>query len=188
MRLNLFITIGFCLLVAIRTYAILYESKKIYFDDGFWDDLSKDNESKATTGFGSNYDAISSSNTAFGDESSERTWHPVKREVFEFDELGMRIYNVGVLMASHLSKNIKRLFIKVLRINIVVKDSPFDLERCGPAVDIALGIINEEFLKPHNVTLRKVQRRYVVFSKYFRQKMEFNNENYKYTVYGERTK
>ncbi|XP_058797480.1 atrial natriuretic peptide receptor 1 isoform X1 [Phymastichus coffea] len=52
----------------------------------------------------------------------------------------MRVYNVGVLMASHL-------------------DSPFDLERCGPAVDLALTEVNE-FLSVHNVQLRKVQGSY----------------------------
>ncbi|XP_024887866.1 atrial natriuretic peptide receptor 1 isoform X2 [Temnothorax curvispinosus] len=52
----------------------------------------------------------------------------------------LRVYNVGVLMASHL-------------------DSPFDLERCGPAVDLALEEVNE-FLNVHNVQLRKVQGSY----------------------------
>ncbi|XP_059225614.1 atrial natriuretic peptide receptor 1 [Stomoxys calcitrans] len=55
--------------------------------------------------------------------------------------MGNRVYNVGVLMASRL-------------------DSPFDLERCGPAVDLALDAINKEFLRPHNITLRKVQASY----------------------------
>lgn len=54
-------------------------------------------------------------------------------------ETPMRVYNVGVLMASHL-------------------DSPFDLERCGPAVDLALTEVNE-FLSLHNVQLQKVQGR-----------------------------
>ncbi|XP_070154307.1 atrial natriuretic peptide receptor 1 isoform X5 [Polyergus mexicanus] len=52
----------------------------------------------------------------------------------------LRVYNVGVLMASHL-------------------DSPFDLERCGPAVDLALAEVND-FLSVHNVQLRKVQGSY----------------------------
>lgn len=52
----------------------------------------------------------------------------------------MRVYNVGVLMASNL-------------------DSPFDLERCGPAVDLALAEVNE-FLSVHKVQLHKVQARY----------------------------
>ncbi|XP_046602850.1 atrial natriuretic peptide receptor 1 [Neodiprion virginianus] len=52
----------------------------------------------------------------------------------------MQTYNVGVLMASHL-------------------DSPFDLERCGPAVDLALAEVNE-FLTGHNVQLQKVQGSY----------------------------
>lgn len=52
----------------------------------------------------------------------------------------MTIFNVGVLMASHL-------------------DSPFDLERCGPAVDLALERVNEEFLKSHRIRLKKVQGR-----------------------------
>ncbi|KAL0128807.1 hypothetical protein PUN28_003887 [Cardiocondyla obscurior] len=38
-------------------------------------------------------------------------------------------------------------------------DSPFDLERCGPAVDLALEEVNE-FLKVHRVQLRKVQASY----------------------------
>ena len=54
---------------------------------------------------------------------------------------GMRQYNVGVLMVSRL-------------------DSPFDLERAGPAVDMALELVNEQFLYKHNVSLRKVQARY----------------------------
>lgn len=49
-------------------------------------------------------------------------------------------YNVGVLMASRL-------------------DSPFDLERCGPAIDIALEEINDKFLAHHRVRLQKVQER-----------------------------
>ena len=54
--------------------------------------------------------------------------------------VGMRHYNVGVLMASRL-------------------DSPFDLERAGPAVDMALEHINKHFLSHHNITLHKVQAR-----------------------------
>ncbi|XP_030376658.1 atrial natriuretic peptide receptor 1 [Scaptodrosophila lebanonensis] len=60
---------------------------------------------------------------------------------FEIDYSKMRVYTVGVLMASHL-------------------DSPFDLERCGPAVDLALDQINKRFLKPHNVMLKKKQASY----------------------------
>ncbi|XP_063976450.1 atrial natriuretic peptide receptor 1 isoform X2 [Diachasmimorpha longicaudata] len=55
-------------------------------------------------------------------------------------ETSIKTYNVGVLMASHL-------------------DSPFDLERCGPAVDLALAEVNE-FLRLRNVQLRKVQASY----------------------------
>lgn len=52
----------------------------------------------------------------------------------------MTHYNVGVLMASRL-------------------DSPFDLERCGPAVDLALAEVNDHFLSGHGIQLRKVQER-----------------------------
>lgn len=38
-------------------------------------------------------------------------------------------------------------------------DSPFDLERCGPAVDMALEEINDKFLAHHRIRLRKVQDR-----------------------------
>lgn len=53
------------------------------------------------------------------------------------------VYKVGVLMASRL-------------------DSPFDLERCGPAVDLALSMINEKFLAHHGIELQKVQGRFVI--------------------------
>ncbi|XP_076268782.1 uncharacterized protein LOC143201542 [Rhynchophorus ferrugineus] len=52
-----------------------------------------------------------------------------------------RYYNVGVLMASNLNY-------------------PFDLERCGPAVDMALEEINERFLAQHKIKLLKVQKRF----------------------------
>lgn len=51
-----------------------------------------------------------------------------------------RFFNVGVLIASNL-------------------DSPFDLERCGPAIDMAMEEINEKFLLHHNIQLLKVQGR-----------------------------
>lgn len=38
-------------------------------------------------------------------------------------------------------------------------DSPFDLERCGPAVDMALEEVNEKLLAQHKIRLRKVQAR-----------------------------
>ncbi|XP_046387988.1 atrial natriuretic peptide receptor 1 isoform X2 [Ischnura elegans] len=50
-------------------------------------------------------------------------------------------YSVGVLMASRL-------------------DSPFDLERCGPAIDLALEEVNEHFLAAHGIRLKKVQASY----------------------------
>lgn len=49
-------------------------------------------------------------------------------------------YNVGVLMTTKLN-------------------SPFDLERCGPAVDLALQTVNQDMLRMHRVQLRKVQAR-----------------------------
>ncbi|KAH1000920.1 hypothetical protein HUJ04_013189, partial [Dendroctonus ponderosae] len=52
-----------------------------------------------------------------------------------------RYYNVGVLMASNLNY-------------------PFDLERCGPAVDMALEEVNEKFLAQHRIKLLKVQKSY----------------------------
>ncbi|KAM3956691.1 LOW QUALITY PROTEIN: atrial natriuretic peptide receptor 1 [Aphomia sociella] len=39
-------------------------------------------------------------------------------------------------------------------------DSPFDLERCGPAVDLALDKVNEKFLAHHGIELQKVQGSY----------------------------
>jgi len=52
----------------------------------------------------------------------------------------VQVYNVGVLMASSLN-------------------SPFDLERAGPAVDMALELVNKEFLSQHNIRLQKQQGR-----------------------------
>ncbi|CAF4914638.1 unnamed protein product [Pieris macdunnoughi] len=66
-------------------------------------------------------------------------------ECFQFSTTSLKddrtVYKVGVLMASRL-------------------DSPFDLERCGPAVDIALDTVNEKFLAHHNIELQKVQESY----------------------------
>ncbi|XP_028025335.1 atrial natriuretic peptide receptor 1 [Bombyx mandarina] len=39
-------------------------------------------------------------------------------------------------------------------------DSPFDLERCGPAVDLGLKKVNEKFLSHHGIELEKVQGSY----------------------------
>uniref|UniRef100_A0A182SAB6 Uncharacterized protein n=1 Tax=Anopheles maculatus TaxID=74869 RepID=A0A182SAB6_9DIPT len=58
------------------------------------------------------------------------------------DDTNYTVYYVGVLMASHL-------------------DSPFDLERCGPAIDLALELVNQSLMKMHNVRLSKVQRRHL---------------------------
>uniref|UniRef100_A0A182R7Y7 ANF_receptor domain-containing protein n=1 Tax=Anopheles funestus TaxID=62324 RepID=A0A182R7Y7_ANOFN len=61
------------------------------------------------------------------------------------DDRNYTVYHVGVLMASHL-------------------DSPFDLERCGPAIDLALDLVNQSLKKIHNVRLKKVQRSYATCS------------------------
>ncbi|CAH1111228.1 unnamed protein product [Psylliodes chrysocephalus] len=58
---------------------------------------------------------------------------PVNEEEF-------RYFNVGVLMASQMNY-------------------PFDLERCGPAIDMALEEVNEIFLAQHKIRLMKVQSR-----------------------------
>lgn len=71
------------------------------------------------------------------------TFSPAKRLALPAaDKDGWIDLNVGVLMASHL-------------------DSPFDLERCGPAVDLALERVNQDFLQSHKIRLRKVQGRCV---------------------------
>lgn len=139
----------FCLLTAIQRLgtSFVFESKRIIFDeDGIWEDITKDNDS--STIFPLSISSFEELTNSYSEEQlsqqeighNENNWRPVKREIDEFDDNGMRVYNVGVLMASHL-------------------DSPFDLERCGPAVDLALKQINEEFLRPHNITLKKVQAR-----------------------------
>ncbi|XP_052896080.1 atrial natriuretic peptide receptor 1 [Anopheles moucheti] len=61
------------------------------------------------------------------------------------DDKNYTVYHVGVLMASHL-------------------DSPFDLERCGPAIDLALELVNHSLMKIHNVRLNKVQKSYATCS------------------------
>lgn len=70
---------------------------------------------------------------------------PVQKDVDDdlkdqFYEDGFRIFNVGVLMASKL-------------------DTPFDIEKCGPAVDMALEEINRKFLAHHKVRLVAVRDR-----------------------------
>jgi hypothetical protein len=75
---------------------------------------------------------ISSASFSFASVLTKDTSRPLE---------GMRVYNVGVLMASSL-------------------DSPFDLERAGPAVDMALELVNKQFLSQHNIRLQKQQARY----------------------------
>lgn len=141
---KLFVTTVFCLLTALQRLGtcFVFESKRIIFDeDGIWEDITKDNDSSTIFPLSiSNFEELTNSYSEEQSQHNENNWRPVKRETDEFDDNGMRVYNVGVLMASHL-------------------DSPFDLERCGPAVDLALKRINEEFLRPHNITLKKVQAR-----------------------------
>ncbi|XP_055376635.1 atrial natriuretic peptide receptor 1 isoform X2 [Condylostylus longicornis] len=113
----------------------LYELKRVYIEDGYWEDSSRNNLSMMFTFY--------NSNNINSVEMVDKNSNNFKREIHLIDgiETEMKVYNVGVLMASHLN-------------------SPFDLERCGPAVDIALSVINTEFLNPHNITLKKVQARY----------------------------
>ncbi|XP_050297580.1 atrial natriuretic peptide receptor 1 isoform X1 [Anthonomus grandis grandis] len=66
---------------------------------------------------------------------------PWTKQASNIIEDDFRYYNVGVLMASNLNY-------------------PFDLERCGPAVDMALEEINEKFLSQHKIKLLKVQKSY----------------------------
>jgi len=77
----------------------------------------------------------------------------------EIDISEMRVYNVGVLMASHLGKWTGGFGEQGSYIKWHVLDSPFDLERCGPAVDLALEEINRRFLGPHNIRLVKKKGR-----------------------------
>jgi hypothetical protein len=58
-----------------------------------------------------------------------------------YDEFGFRHYNVGVLLVSGTGMS-------------------FDTEKISPAVDMALDIINNVYLKPHKIVLDKVQKRY----------------------------
>ncbi|CAL8115018.1 unnamed protein product [Orchesella dallaii] len=50
-------------------------------------------------------------------------------------------YNVGVLLVSGTG-------------------SSFDLEKCSPAVDMALDIVNQAYLRPHKIFLQKIQKSY----------------------------
>jgi len=49
-------------------------------------------------------------------------------------------YNVGVLLVSNTGAS-------------------FDLEKCAPAVDLALDYVNEVYMSPHGIVLDKVQSR-----------------------------
>lgn len=108
MQINLLLNIGYCLLVAVDIFAIGHKTKRIYFDESYWaEDVPKDSSEHLiidnslydlqTLATGENFIIINSND----DEviSSRR-----KRETIEYDEIGNRVYNVGVLMASHLGK------------------------------------------------------------------------------------
>ncbi|KMY95374.1 uncharacterized protein Dsimw501_GD25238, isoform B [Drosophila simulans] len=107
-----------------------------------WDDLNKDISLDSTTSLV----GFNASDAGLEQRMYERSRESKSPQLSRYTEVGemsstMRVYNVGVLMASHL-------------------DSPFDLERCGPAVDLALDEINKVFLKPHNITLLKKKGSY----------------------------
>ncbi|KAL5289037.1 hypothetical protein ACFFRR_009314 [Megaselia abdita] len=142
---RLFITTVFCFLTILQRIgtSYLFESKRIIFDeDGIWDNDSSTILPLSISSFEELTNSYSEEQSTQQDiRHNEYNWRPVKREIDDFDDNGMRVYNVGVLMASHL-------------------DSPFDLERCGPAVDLALKKVNEDFLKIHNISLKKVQASY----------------------------
>nr|XP_017002067.2 receptor-type guanylate cyclase gcy-28 isoform X2 [Drosophila takahashii] len=106
-----------------------------------WDDANKDLSLDSTTSMMWFNGSDAGPEVKMFERSREAKYHQLPR-YSEAGEMGqMRVYNVGVLMASHL-------------------DSPFDLERCGPAVDLALDEINKVFLKPHNITLLKKKGSY----------------------------
>ncbi|XP_034654604.1 atrial natriuretic peptide receptor 1 [Drosophila subobscura] len=106
-----------------------------------WEDLTKEISFDTTTtllGFNAS-DTLD--NKMFERSNARDSKHQQLGRMTESEFSQMRVYNVGVLMASHL-------------------DSPFDLERCGPAVDLALDQINKVFLRPHNITLLKKKASY----------------------------
>ena len=67
---------------------------------------------------------------------------PVLYRNEDFDNTGFAHYNVGVLLVSGTGYG-------------------FDLEKCSPAIDMALDYVNQVFLRPHRIHLDKVQRRYI---------------------------
>ncbi|CAD7076674.1 unnamed protein product [Hermetia illucens] len=137
MRGNLSLLSLCCLWVVIRTLGFVYDSKRIILEDRFWGDFDNDSgivdENETTTTAGDTVGATGLAASSYGGRRAPRE--------IQVDEAGYRYFNVGVLMASHLN-------------------SPFDLERCGPAVDLALERVNEEFLGAHKIRLRKVQGSY----------------------------
>ncbi|XP_044317901.1 atrial natriuretic peptide receptor 1 isoform X2 [Drosophila rhopaloa] len=106
-----------------------------------WEDVNKDLSLDSTTSMA----GYNGNDTGPEIKMFERSREAKSQQLSRYTEVGemgqMRVYNVGVLMASHL-------------------DSPFDLERCGPAVDLALEEINKVFLRPHNITLLKKKGSY----------------------------
>lgn len=65
--------------------------------------------------------------------------------LLEYDTTEFTHYNVGVLLVSGTG-------------------SSFDLEKCSPAVDMALDIVNQVYLRPHKIFLHKIQKRLVDIS------------------------
>jgi len=94
-----------------------------------------------------------------GDEDSDPLWMEQTqtqedatggKDLFKFyssppvyDTVEFTHYNVGVLLVSGTG-------------------SSFDLEKCSPAVDMALDYVNEVYLKHHRVVIHKVQNRFVM--------------------------
>jgi hypothetical protein len=54
-------------------------------------------------------------------------------------------------------KNQENMF--CYKVFVAIDSIPWNLERCGPAIDLALKRINREFLDHHKIFLNKVQAR-----------------------------
>lgn len=81
-------------------------------------------------------------NLMFHDTSQQLLVSPMSS--LEYDTSHFTHFNVGVLLVSGTG-------------------SSFDLEKCSPAVDMALELVNQIYLRPHKIFLHKIQKRLATF-------------------------
>ena len=92
MQLNLWLITSVLIIFAIHSIITITNNdikhRTISIDEGYWDDILSIKEN--------------STGELYLENHHHHNSRQMKREIYELNEFGMRVYNVGVLMASNL--------------------------------------------------------------------------------------